>query len=63
MQQPNDQTDPVVEILRLAYRRGLALRHQQEEERNVVNVQTYKETKTNPPPYKRVPPDTTNQET
>jgi hypothetical protein len=27
----NPQTDPIVEILRLAYRRGLALRQEQEE--------------------------------
>jgi hypothetical protein len=33
MLQTNPQTDdPLVEILRLAYRRGLALRHQQAEQ-------------------------------
>jgi hypothetical protein len=62
MLQPKVQTDPIVEILCLAYRRGLALRQQQEEERKVVNVQPHENTKTNPPPYKRVPPDTANQE-
>src|SRR5688572_21054390 len=29
----NSQTDPIVEILRLAYRRGLALRQEQEKEK------------------------------
>ncbi len=34
-----NQTDPIVEILRLAYRRGLALRQQQAEKSEAVNVQ------------------------
>jgi len=32
MLQPNAQTDPITQILILAYRRGLALRQQQEEQ-------------------------------
>jgi hypothetical protein len=31
MKQNTNQTDPIVEILRLAYRRGLVLRQQQNE--------------------------------
>lgn len=62
MLKPNLQIDPIVEILCSAYRRGLALRQHQEEERKAVNVQPHEETTTNPPPYKRVPPDTANQE-
>ena len=31
--QTNLQTDPIIEILRLAYRRGLALRQQQAEQK------------------------------
>lgn len=39
MLQANPQTDPLVEILRLAYRRGLALRQQQADKSEAVNVQ------------------------
>ena len=35
----NPQTDPLVEILRLAYRRGLAIRQQQAEKSQAVNAQ------------------------
>ena len=38
MLQPNPTLDPLVEILRLAYRRGLALRQQQAEQSEAVNV-------------------------
>ena len=40
MLQPNTQTDPLVEILRLAYRRGLAIRQQQAEKSQAVNAQS-----------------------
>lgn len=56
------EMDPIVKILCSAYRRGLALRQHQEEEREVVNVQPHEKTKTNLPPYKRVPPDLPYQE-
>lgn len=39
MLQTNPQTDPIIEILRLAYRRGLAVRQQQEEKNKAVNMQ------------------------
>jgi hypothetical protein len=40
MLQPNPHIDPIVEILRLAYRRGLALRQEQAQEKSeAVNVQ------------------------
>lgn len=39
MLQTNTQSDPIVEILRLAYRRGLALRQVQEEKNNAINPQ------------------------
>jgi hypothetical protein len=39
MLQPNSQTDPLVEILRLAYRRGLAIRQEQAEESEALNAQ------------------------
>jgi hypothetical protein len=62
MLKPNIQIDPLVQILCSAYRRGLALRQHQEEERKIFNVEHHEKTNTNPPPYKRVPPDTANQE-
>jgi hypothetical protein len=39
----NPQTDPLVEILRLAYRRGLALRQQQEEEKQTARPENFAE--------------------
>ena len=39
MLQVNPHVDPLVEILRLAYRRGLAIRQEQEEKNKAVNVQ------------------------
>jgi hypothetical protein len=39
MLQPNSQTDPLVEILRLAYRRGLAVRQEQAEKSEALNAQ------------------------
>jgi len=39
MLQANPQIDPIVEILRLAYRRGLALRQEQDEKNKAVTVQ------------------------
>ena len=39
MLQPNSQTDPIVEILRLAYRRGLAVRQEQADKSEAVNAQ------------------------
>jgi hypothetical protein len=40
MVQTNVQSDPIVEILRLAYRRGLAIQQEQEEKRKAVSPQT-----------------------
>jgi hypothetical protein len=40
-------TDPIVEILRLAYRRGLVIRQEQEEIRKAANVQSSNESKLN----------------
>jgi hypothetical protein len=34
MLQPNPQTDPIIEILILAYQRGLAIRREKEQNRN-----------------------------
>jgi len=40
MLQPSSHIDPIIEILRLAYRRGLAVRQQQAQEKSeAVNVQ------------------------
>lgn len=39
MLQVNPQVDPLVEILRLAYRRGLAIRQEQEDKNKTVKVQ------------------------
>jgi hypothetical protein len=39
MLQTNYQNDPVVEILRLAYRRGLAIQQEQEEKSKGINFQ------------------------
>ena len=39
MFQTNPKVDPLVEVLRLAYRRGLAIRQEQEEKNKTVNVQ------------------------
>jgi len=38
----NQQTDPIVEILRLAYRRGLAIRQQQVNKGDVADNQPVK---------------------
>jgi hypothetical protein len=37
MLQTNTQSDPIVEILRFAYRRGLALRREQEEKNKTIS--------------------------
>ncbi|HLO17384.1 MAG TPA: hypothetical protein VK206_21300 [Anaerolineales bacterium] len=39
MLQTNYHNDPIVEILRLAYRRGLAIQREQEEKNKAVNLQ------------------------
>jgi hypothetical protein len=38
MTQANHPTDPVVEILRLAYRRGLAIQREQEEKSKEIKL-------------------------
>jgi hypothetical protein len=40
MLQANHQSDPIVEILRLAYRRGLVIQREQEEKRQAVKPQS-----------------------
>jgi hypothetical protein len=42
--------DPIVEILRLAYRRGLVIRHEQEGKNNSINLEKKDQTVEKPTP-------------